>query len=162
MFESVPSNETSPLFSGNVHVFWVPKTGFDFHSGNTLALKTWLITKRVDSGASGREARQRNTRVSKSTHPRKFGNHVTVHRPSVCTTGKPRERLFFHFKSEKFQKGSLGQSVSTNFAKNIYLDFTLIYMYSTTLSSFYSVSVLRVKSIVKQKSRQHITVDILC
>ena len=32
--------------------------------------------------------------VSKSTHPRKFGNHVTVHRPqparpSVRTTGKP-------------------------------------------------------------------------
>ena len=25
--------------------------------------------------------------VSKSTHPRKFGNHVTVHRPSVRTTG---------------------------------------------------------------------------
>ena len=40
MFESVTSNEASPLFSGNVHVFWVPKTGFDFHSGNTLALKT--------------------------------------------------------------------------------------------------------------------------
>ena len=27
--------------------------------------------------------------VSKSTHPRKFGNHVTIHRPSVHTTGKP-------------------------------------------------------------------------
>ena len=27
--------------------------------------------------------------LSKSTHPRKFGNHVTVHRPSVRTTGKP-------------------------------------------------------------------------
>ena len=28
--------------------------------------------------------------VSKSTHPRKFGNHVTVDRqPSVRTTGKP-------------------------------------------------------------------------
>ena len=27
--------------------------------------------------------------VSKSTDPRKFGNHVTVHRPSVRTTGKP-------------------------------------------------------------------------
>ena len=31
--------------------------------------------------------------VSKSTHPRKFGNYVTVHRPparpSVRTTGKP-------------------------------------------------------------------------
>ena len=33
--------------------------------------------------------------VSKSTHPRKFGNHETVHRPparcpSVRTTGKPK------------------------------------------------------------------------
>ena len=150
MFESVTSNEASPLVSGNVHVFWVPKTVFDFHSGKTLALKTWLITKRVDSGASGREARQRNTRVSKSTHPRKFGNQVTVHCPSVRTTGKPRERLhFFHFKSAKFQKGSLGQSVSTNFAKNIYLDFTLTYMYSSTLLSFYSISVLQVKSILE-------------
>ena len=27
--------------------------------------------------------------LGKSTHPRKFGNHVTVHRPSVRTTGKP-------------------------------------------------------------------------
>ena len=27
--------------------------------------------------------------LSKSTHPRKFGNHVTVHRPSARTTGKP-------------------------------------------------------------------------
>ena len=36
--------------------------------------------------------------VSKSTHPRKFGNHVTVHRPqparpSVRTTGKPMFNL---------------------------------------------------------------------
>ena len=51
MFESVTSNEGTPLFSGNGHVFWVPRTGFDVHSGNTLALKTGLITKRVDSGA---------------------------------------------------------------------------------------------------------------
>ena len=27
--------------------------------------------------------------VSKSTHPRKFSNLVTLHRPSVRTTGKP-------------------------------------------------------------------------
>ena len=26
--------------------------------------------------------------VRKSTHPRKFGNHVRVHRPSVRTTAK--------------------------------------------------------------------------
>ena len=35
--------------------------------------------------------------VSKSTHPRKFGNYVTVHRPpsrlSVRTTGKPMFNL---------------------------------------------------------------------
>ena len=36
--------------------------------------------------------------VSKSTHPRKFGNHVTVHRPqparpSVRTTGIPTQNL---------------------------------------------------------------------
>ena len=36
--------------------------------------------------------------VSKSTHPRKLGNHVTVHRPqlarpSVRTTGKPMFNL---------------------------------------------------------------------
>ena len=29
----------------------------------------------------------------KSTHPRKSGNHVTVHRPSVRTTGKPMFNL---------------------------------------------------------------------
>ena len=31
--------------------------------------------------------------LSKCTHPRKFGNHVTVHRPSVRTTGKPMFNL---------------------------------------------------------------------
>ena len=32
--------------------------------------------------------------ISKSTHPRKFGNHVTVHRAqSVRTTGKPMFNL---------------------------------------------------------------------
>ena len=39
-------------------------------------------------------ARASSPLLSKSTHPRKFGNHVTVHRPtarrpSVRTTGKP-------------------------------------------------------------------------
>ena len=42
------------------------------------------------------------TWVSKSTHPRKFGNHVTVHRPparpSVPTTGQPM------FQSHTFQQ----------------------------------------------------------
>ena len=32
--------------------------------------------------------------LGKSTHPRKFGNHVTGHRPSVRTTGKPMFNLF--------------------------------------------------------------------
>ena len=31
--------------------------------------------------------------VSKSTHPRTFGNHVTVHRPPSRTTGKPMFNL---------------------------------------------------------------------
>ena len=42
--------------------------------------------------------------VSKSTHPRKFGNHVTVHRPSVRTTGK---RMFNFTLSSSF--GSIGK-----------------------------------------------------
>ena len=33
--------------------------------------------------------------VSKSTHPRKFGNHVTVHRPSVRTTGNQCSTSYF-------------------------------------------------------------------
>ena len=37
----------------------------------------------IFSGALAREARLRSTWVSKSTHPRKFGNHVTVHHPPV-------------------------------------------------------------------------------
>ena len=40
-----------------------------------------------------REARQRSTmgkKMKQSTHPRKFGNHVTVHRP----TAHPRDRPF--------------------------------------------------------------------
>ena len=34
--------------------------------------------------------------VSKSTHPRKFGNHVTVHRPPVCpfVTFRARNQIF--------------------------------------------------------------------
>ena len=30
--------------------------------------------------------------VSKSTHPRKFGNHMTVHRPSERATARPHHR----------------------------------------------------------------------
>ena len=33
--------------------------------------------------------------VSKSTHPTKFGNHVTVHRTSFRTTGKPMFNFTF-------------------------------------------------------------------
>ena len=33
---------------GNWTIFWVLKFKFNFHSGDTLALKTWLTTKRVD------------------------------------------------------------------------------------------------------------------
>ena len=77
-----------------------------------------------------------------------------------CLMGEgERKTSFFHFKSAKFQKGYLGQSVSSNFVKNIYLDFILTYMYSTTLLSFYSVSVLQVKSIpqVKKQTTSQLT-----
>ena len=42
--------------------------------------------------------------VSKSTHPRKFGYHVTVHRPSVRTIGKPMFTLSSSF-------GSIGKMI---------------------------------------------------
>ena len=37
------------LYSGerHRHSFWVPKAGFNLHSGDTLALKKWLTTKSV-------------------------------------------------------------------------------------------------------------------
>ena len=34
---------------GKGHYFWVPKPSFNFYSGDTLALLTWLTTKRVDT-----------------------------------------------------------------------------------------------------------------
>ena len=43
-----------------------------------------------NSGALAREARLRSTIVSKSTHPRKFGNHVTVHRPPAARLSAPQ------------------------------------------------------------------------
>ena len=49
-------------------------------------MHSWRVRLRVDSFDSGAP------QLSKSTHPRKFGNHVTVptdRRPSVRTTGKP-------------------------------------------------------------------------
>ena len=39
---------TLPLFRGKRHFFWVLKPGFNFHSGETLAIKLWLTTKIVD------------------------------------------------------------------------------------------------------------------
>ena len=44
----------------------------------------------IFSGALAREARLRSTWVTKSTHPRKFGNHVTVHRPPAARRFAPQ------------------------------------------------------------------------
>ena len=44
----------------------------------------------ISEAPHAREALYLAPWLSKSTHPRKFDNHVTVHRPpSVRTTGKP-------------------------------------------------------------------------
>ena len=53
--------------------------------------------------------------VSKSTHPRKFGNHVTVHRlqparPSVRTTGIPMFTLTLSSQVLSSYFGSPGES----------------------------------------------------
>ena len=48
IFVFVTSIEGTPLFRGWGHFFWVPKPEFYLHSGDTLALKTWLTTMRVD------------------------------------------------------------------------------------------------------------------
>ena len=39
---------TLPLFRGKGHFFWVLIPGFNFHSGETLAIKLWLTIKVVD------------------------------------------------------------------------------------------------------------------
>ena len=52
-------------------------------------LHLWKINN--NSGALAREARLRSTMGSKSTHPRKFGNHVTVHRPQPARPSAPQE-----------------------------------------------------------------------
>ena len=58
--------------------------------------------------------------VSKSTHPRKFGNHVTVHRtnerPSVLTTGIPMINLTL---SGKF--GSTGKLILYTYCTSMLL-----------------------------------------
>ena len=48
IFISVTFIEGTPLFKGKGQVFLVLKPGFNLHSGDTLALKTWLTTKKVD------------------------------------------------------------------------------------------------------------------
>ena len=48
IFVFVTSIEGTPLFRGKGHLFWVPKLGFNLHSGDTLALEKWLTTKSVD------------------------------------------------------------------------------------------------------------------
>ena len=48
LFVSVTSVEGRPQFSGTGHYFWIPKPGFNRHSGDTLVLKTWLTTKKAD------------------------------------------------------------------------------------------------------------------
>ena len=49
MFVFVMSIEgTLPLFRGKGHFFWVLKPGFNFHSGETLAIKLWLTLKVID------------------------------------------------------------------------------------------------------------------
>ena len=42
------SLEGTPLYKGKGYVFWDSKLGFELHSGDTTAVKTWLTTKRVD------------------------------------------------------------------------------------------------------------------
>ena len=42
-----------PLLKGDLNsaerdTFWIPKPGFNRHSGDTLVLKTWLTTKKAD------------------------------------------------------------------------------------------------------------------
>ena len=48
LFIYYPSIERTPLFRGKGQFFWARKPGFNLHSGDTLELKKWLITKRVD------------------------------------------------------------------------------------------------------------------
>ena len=39
-------------YSGKGTLFWVPKPRFNFHSGDTLALETWLTTSSETQGQS--------------------------------------------------------------------------------------------------------------
>ena len=71
-----------------------------------LILCLWLFICWFNSGAPRAKRASGAPWVSKSTHPRKFGNHVTVHRPSVRTTGKP---MFNFTLSSSF--GSIGKLI---------------------------------------------------
>ena len=48
IFLSVSSVEGTPLFRGKGHFFLVLNPRFYLHSGDTLVLRMWLTTKRVD------------------------------------------------------------------------------------------------------------------
>ena len=48
IFLSVTSVEGTPLFRGKGHFFLVLNPRFYLHSGDTLVLRMWLTTKRVD------------------------------------------------------------------------------------------------------------------
>ena len=48
LFICYPSTERTPLFRGKGQFFWARKPGSNLHSGDTLALKKWVTTKRVD------------------------------------------------------------------------------------------------------------------
>ena len=48
IFLSVTSDKETPLFRGEGHFFWVLNPRFYLHSGDTLVLRTWLTTKRID------------------------------------------------------------------------------------------------------------------
>ena len=65
----------------------------------SLAFRTLSLLDLMSSSSGAPRARSARVGgaplLSKSTHPRKFGNHVTVHRPSVRTTGQPMFTLTF-------------------------------------------------------------------
>ena len=42
IFVLVTSIEGTPLFRGKGHLFWATKPGFNFQSGDTLAIKKWF------------------------------------------------------------------------------------------------------------------------
>ena len=65
-----------------------PKMGYEVNQKGTLWLSYYFIAELWRAKRACRAPW-----VSKSTHPRKLGNHVTIHRPSVHTTGQPMFNL---------------------------------------------------------------------